>query len=155
MQHKIPLKLDTKLVRQKLRHLNPMLLPIIEKEFKKLWEDKIILPLRFSNWVANIVHVRKKNGEIWICMDFRNLNRYSLKNNYPLPKMDHILQRVVGSKHLSIIDGFSSYNQIVVHKEDQEKTTFTTPWGTLCMEKCLLVWTMQEPPSKEKWIFLL
>ena len=62
-------------------------------------------------------------------MDFRNLNRRSLKDNYPLPKMDHILQRVVGSKHLSMIDGFSSYNQIVVHKEDQEKTVFTKPWG--------------------------
>ena len=63
MQHKIPLKPDTKLVRQKLRHLNPMLLPIIEKEIK-LWEVKIILPLRFSNWVANIVPICNKNGEI-------------------------------------------------------------------------------------------
>ena len=110
MQHKIPLKPDTKPVRQKSRHLNPMLLPIIEKEIKKLWEAKIILPLRFSDWVANIVPVRKKNGEILICVDFRNLNRCSLKDNYPLPKMDHILQRVVGSKHLSMTDDFSSYN---------------------------------------------
>ena len=110
MQHKIPLNLDTKPVREKLRHLNPMLLPIIEKEIKKLWEAKIILPLRFSNWVANIVPVRKKNGEIQICVDFRNLNRCSLKDNYQLPKMDHILQRVVGSKCLSMIDGFSIYN---------------------------------------------
>jgi hypothetical protein len=135
MQHKIPLKPDTKPVRQKLRHLNPMLLPIIEKEIKKPWEAKIILPLIFSNWVANIVLVCKKNGEIRICVDFRNLNRCSLKDNYPLPKMDHILQRVVGSKHLSMIDGFSGYNQIVVHKEDQEKTMFTTPWGTFMYEK--------------------
>ena len=110
MQHKIPLKPDTKPVRQKLRHLNPTLFPIIEKEIKKLWEAKIILPLRFFNWVANIVPVHKKKGEIWICVDFRNLNRCSLKDNYPLPKMDHILQRVVGSKSLSMIDGFSGYN---------------------------------------------
>lgn len=129
MQRKIPLKPDTKLMRQKLRHLNPMLFPITEKEIKKLWEAKIILPLRFSNWVANIVHVHKKKGEIRICVDFRNLNRCFLKDNYLLSKMDHILHREVGSKHLSMIDGFSSYNQIVVHKEDQEKTTFTTPWG--------------------------
>ena len=112
-----------------------MLLPIIEKEIKKLWEAKIILPLRFSNWVANIVPVHKKNGEIQICVDFRNLNRCSLKDNYPLPKMDHVLQRVVGSKRLSMIDDFSSYNQITVHKEDQEKTMFTTPWGMLMYEK--------------------
>ena len=100
-----------------------------------MWEANIILPLRFSNWVANIVPVGKKNGEIWICVDFRNLNRCSLKDNYPLPKMDHILQRVVESKHLYMIDGFSGYNQIVVHKENQEKTMFTTPWGTFMYEK--------------------
>ena len=83
-----------------------MLLPIIEKEIRKLWEEKIIRPLRFSNWVANIVPVRKKNGEIRICVDFRNLNKCSLKDNYPLPKMDYILQKFVGSKRLSMIDGF-------------------------------------------------
>lgn len=77
---------------QKIRHINLVLLPIIENEIKKLWEAKIILPLRFSNWVANIVSVRKKNGKIRIRVDFHNLNRCSLKDNYPLPKMDYILQ---------------------------------------------------------------
>ena len=135
MEHKIPLKADAKPVVQKMRQINPMLLPIIEKEIKKLWEAKIIIPLRFSNSVANIVPVRKKNGEIRICVDFRNLNRCSLKDNYPLPKMDHILQRVVGSKRLSMIDGFSGYNQISVNGADREKTTFTTPWVTFMYEK--------------------
>ena len=87
-----------------------MLLPIIENEIKKLWKAKIIIPLRFSNWVANIVLVRKKNGEIRICMDFQNLNKCSLKDNYPLPKMDHLLQKVVGSSQISMIDGYSGYN---------------------------------------------
>ena len=54
----------------------------------------------------------------------------SIKDNYPLPKMDHILQRVVGSSRISLLDGFSGYNQILVQPEDQAKTTFTTPWGT-------------------------
>jgi hypothetical protein len=135
MEHKIPLKVDGKPVIQKIRHINPILLPIIEKEIKKLWEAKIIIHLRFSNWVSNIVPVRKNNGEIPICVDFRNLNRCSLKDNYPLPKMDHILQRVVGSKRLSMIDGFSGYNQIVVSEANREKTTFTTPWGTFMYEK--------------------
>ena len=77
MEHKIPLKADAKPIIQKIRHINPILLPIIEKEIKKLWEAKIIIPLRFSNWVANIVLVCKKNGEIHICVDFRNLNQCS------------------------------------------------------------------------------
>ena len=79
--------------------------------------------------------VRKKSGEIRLCIDFRNLNQVSLKDNYPLPKMDHILQRVVGSQRMSMLDGFSGYNQVVVHLDDHEKTTFTTPWGTFMYAK--------------------
>ena len=73
--------------------------------------------------------VRNNNGEIRLCVDFRNLNRASLKDNYPLPKMDHILQKVVGSSRMSMMDGFSGYNQVAVLPEDQKKTTFIMPWG--------------------------
>eukprot|EP00253_Pinus_taeda_P006823 PITA_06823 len=110
-------------------------MPLIEKEVKKLFDAKIIVPIRFSNWLANLVPVRKKNGEIRICIDFRNLNKASLKDNYPLPKMDLILQNIVGSQRMSMLDGFSGYNQILVHPDDQEKTTFTTPWGTFMYAK--------------------
>ena len=71
--------------------------------------------------------VRNKNGEIRLCMDFRNLNKASPKDNYPLPKMNHILQKVVGSSRMSMMDGFSGYNQVAVLSEDQKKTAFTTP----------------------------
>jgi hypothetical protein len=91
IEHKIPLKEETKSFRQKLRQINPMLFPIIKKEVKKLLDAKISIPLRYSEWVANFVHVRKNNGEIRLCVDFRNLNKSSKKDNYPLPKMAHIL----------------------------------------------------------------
>ena len=97
IQHTIPIKENEKRFRQKLRRINPLLLPLIEKEIKKLFETKIIVALRHSRWLANVVPVRKKNREIRICIDLRNLNRVSLKDNYPVPKMDHILQKVVGS----------------------------------------------------------
>ena len=71
--------------------MNPKLLPLIEKQTKKLFEAKIFVALRFSRWVENLVPVWKKNGEIRICIEFRNLNRVSLKNHYTLHKMDHIL----------------------------------------------------------------
>jgi hypothetical protein len=93
----IPIKKYHKPFKNKLRIINPLLLPLIEKEIKKLFEANIILSLRFSKWVANLVYVRKKSGEIRLCVDFINLNKVSLKENYPLPKMDHILQKVVGS----------------------------------------------------------
>jgi hypothetical protein len=79
--------------------------------------------------------VRKKSGEIRLCVDFRNLNRSSRKDNYPLPNMEHILQKVTGASRISMIDGFSGYNQISVMPEDREKTTFTTPWGTFMYAK--------------------
>jgi len=127
MQHKIPLKEDAKLYKQKLRQINPLLLPSIEKEIKKLLKAKIILPLRYSRWVEKLVPVRKKNGEIRLFVDFINLNRVSLNDNYPLPKMDHILQKVVGASRMSMMDGFSGYNKVSVHPEDQKKTAFITP----------------------------
>jgi len=108
---------------------------VIEKEVKKLLDAKIIVPLRYSSWVANLVPVRKKNGEIRLCVDFRNLNRSSLKDNYPLPKIEQVLQQVVGAQRISMVDGFSGYNQISMHPDDKEKTAFTTPWGTFMYDK--------------------
>jgi hypothetical protein len=78
--------------------------------------------------VSNLVPTKKKSREIKICIDFRKINKFSLKDNYPLPKMDHILQKVVGASRISLLDGFSGYNQVLAHPDDQEKTMFTTPW---------------------------
>jgi hypothetical protein len=108
---------------------------VVEKEVKKILDAKIIVPLRCFDWVVNLVPVRKKSGEIRLCVEFRNLNKSSLKDNYPLPKMDHILEKVVGENGMSMIDGFSGYNQIAVNKHDKEKIAFTTPWGTFMYEK--------------------
>jgi hypothetical protein len=83
-----------------------------------LFEAKIIVSLRFSKWVENLVPIRKKSGDIKLCVEFINLNNVSLKENYPLPKMDHILQKVVGSQKMSMLDGFSGYNPIMVHPDD-------------------------------------
>jgi hypothetical protein len=82
-----------------------------------------------------IVQTRKKSEEIRFCVDFRNLNICSLKDNYPLHKMDHVLQKVVQENIISMMDGFSRYNQVAMHLEDRENTTFTTPWGTFMYDK--------------------
>ena len=74
--------------------------------------------------------VRKKSGEIRLCVDFKNLNRASGKDNYPIPPMEHILQMVSGSKLFSLLDAFSGYNQVLAAKEDRLKTTFKTRRGT-------------------------
>jgi hypothetical protein len=79
IHHVIPIKKYHKPLKHKLRRINPLLLPLIEKEVKKLFESKIIVSLRFSKWVENLVSVRKKSGKIRLCVDFINLNRVSLK----------------------------------------------------------------------------
>ena len=106
IQYKVPLKPNVKPFRHKLRRIKPVLFPVIEKEVKKLLDAKIIVPLRYSSWVANLVHVRKNNGEIRFCVYLCNLNRSSLKDNYPLPKIDKILQKVVGAQRISMVDRF-------------------------------------------------
>jgi len=100
------LKPGIKPYKQKMRQINPLLLPSIEKEIIKLLQSKLIVPIRYSEWVANLLPVKKKNGEIRLCIDFQNLSQASMKDNYPLPKMYHILQNVIGSSILSMIDGF-------------------------------------------------
>jgi hypothetical protein len=74
--------------------------------------------------------VRKNIGEICLCVNFRDLNKVGIKDNYPLPNMKMLLQRVTGSALMSMLDGFSGYNQVIVVEEDRPKSTFVTPWGT-------------------------
>lgn len=109
-QHQIPLKPGTSPFRQKLRNFNPIIANAISKEVEKMFKARIIYPIHHSTWIANIVPVRKKNGEIRIYVDFQNLNQASLKDNYTLPNMDHILQTVSGSEMMSMLDGFSGDN---------------------------------------------
>ena len=82
----------------------------MQEEFMKLKDAGIIKPIRHSSWVSNLVLVRKKNGDIRLCVDFRNFNISSLKDNYCLPNMEAMLQRVTGSELMSMMDGFSGYN---------------------------------------------
>ena len=96
----------------------------------KLRDAGIIKLIRHSSWVSNLVPIRKKNGDIRLCVDFRNLNLSSLKDNYGLPNMEAMLQRVTCIELMSMMDGFLGYNQVVVKKYEQFKTAFTTPWGT-------------------------
>ena len=68
--------------------------------------------------------MRKKSGEMRICVDFQNLNRASDKDNYLVPPMEQILQMVSGSELFSLLDGFLGYNQVLVVEQVKLKTTF-------------------------------
>ena len=91
IQHVIPMKFQSKPFQQKLRKMHPALEPAVKKELNKLLTTRIIFPIHHTQWVANLVLVRKKNGDIRLCVDFQNLNRSSEKENYRVPPMEQIL----------------------------------------------------------------
>lgn len=81
---------------KKHRPINPTLSPKMQEKLAKLSDAKIIKPIRNLSWVSNLVPVRKKNGDLRLCVDFRKFNVASLKDNYPLPNMEAMLHKVIG-----------------------------------------------------------
>ena len=65
-----------------------------------------------------------------ICIDYRRLNKVTRKDHFPLPFIDQMLDRLAGNDYFCFLDGYSRYNHITITPEDQEKTTFTCPYGT-------------------------
>jgi len=146
--HRILLEDGAKPVRQPQRRLNPVILDVVKKEVTKLLQAGIIYPISDSQWVSPIHVVPKKtcltvvkneNKELiptrvqnsWrVCIDYRRLNQETRKDHFPLPFIDQMLERLAGKSHYCFLDGFSGYFQIHIALEDQEKTTFTCPFGT-------------------------
>ncbi|KAA3464785.1 RNA-directed DNA polymerase (Reverse transcriptase), Ribonuclease H-like protein [Gossypium australe] len=82
--------------------------------------------------VANVFPVPKKDGKVQMCVDYWDLNKASPKDNFPLPHIDTLVDNTACYSLFSFMDGFSGYNQIKIHPEDMEQTTFITLWGTFC-----------------------
>ena len=82
-------------------------------------------------------------------INYRKLNIATRKDHYSLPFIDQMLDRLEGHPHYCFLDGYSSYNQIAIAPEDQEKTTFTCPYELLLLEGCHLDYVMLLPPSKD------
>ena len=82
----------------------------MRKELSKIIEVNIFFPIKHFSWVANLVPARKKSGEIILCVDFRDLNRASLKDHHPLPSTEKILSKFSVIERFSFLDGFSRYN---------------------------------------------
>ena len=105
----------------------------IKEEVKKQLDARFFEVSKYPKWVANIVPVRKKDGKVRMCVDYRDLNRArSPKDNFSLPHIDTLVDYTANHSLFSFMDGFSGYNQIRIAPEDIEKTTFLTMWGTFC-----------------------
>ena len=86
--------------------------------------------IAYSDWVANIVPMPKKNGKVHMCIDYRHLNRANPKDYFPLPHIDTLVKNTATNRFFSFMDGFFGYNHIKMAEGDKAKTAFTTHWGT-------------------------
>ena len=86
--------------------------------------------VEYPEWLVNVVPIPKKDGKVRVCVDYRDLNKASPKDDFPLPHIDMLVDSTVGHSMLSFMDGFSRYNKILMALEDKEKTSFITEWGT-------------------------
>ncbi|KAM2080626.1 hypothetical protein ACFX1T_034375 [Malus domestica] len=106
---------------------------IISAEVDRLLEVGFIRDVWCPTWVSNVVVVGKKEKGKWrVCVDYTNLNRACQKDCFPIPKIDQTVDATAGYALLSFLDAYSSYNQIHMAVEDQEKTAFITERGLYC-----------------------
>jgi hypothetical protein len=129
-QHTITLLPSIKPIRQKQRRLNPHMQLVLKAKPERLLKAGFIKPVDLVDWVSPMVLVRKKNGKLRVCIDYRALNKYTAKDHFPLPFLNIILEEVAGKELYTYLDGYSGYNQIGIHPSNWHKTAFTTPWGT-------------------------
>ena len=87
--------------------------------------------------LANVVMVKKANGKWRMCVDFTDLNKACLKDNFPFPRIDTLVDSTARYELLSFMDAFSGYNQIKMNKDDQERTSFVTSQGLFCYKVIL------------------
>ncbi|MCO5598443.1 hypothetical protein L7F22_052538 [Adiantum nelumboides] len=128
-QYKIPLRLDARPIRMQRYRMNPNYAAKVKEEIDALLKAGFIAEVESSDWLFPIVVVPKKNGKLRICVDFKKLNEQTIKDPFPLPFTDTMLNQVAGHEMYSFLDGYSGYNQISLAEEDREKTAFITEWG--------------------------
>jgi hypothetical protein len=101
-------------------------------EVKRLLSAVVIREVKYPEWLANTVMVKKANGKWKMCIDFTDLNKACLKDEFPLPRIDSLVDAAASSELMSLLDCYSSYHQIWMKNEDEPKTSFITPSGTYC-----------------------
>ena len=100
------------------------LLKIKEEVIKQL-KVRFIKPMHQAKWITNVVPVPKKDGKVRMCMNFRDLNKAYLKDNFTILHIDVLVDNIAGSALMSFMDDFSGYNQIKMAPKDMTKTIFT------------------------------
>ncbi|KAG7533253.1 Ribonuclease H-like superfamily [Arabidopsis thaliana x Arabidopsis arenosa] len=119
-------------IKQKRRKLGTDRAQEVNDEVDKLLKIGSIREVKYPDWLANPVVVKKKNGKWRVCVDFIDINKACPKDSFPLPHIDRLVESTAGNELLTFMDAFSGYNQIMMNPEDEEKTSFITDRGIYC-----------------------
>jgi ribonuclease HI len=118
--------------KQKLRKMSDDKAEGARNEVKRLLSAGVIREVKYPEWLANTVMVKKANDKWRMCIDFTDLNKACPKDEFPLPRIDSLMDAAASSELMSLLDCYSGYHQIWMKKEDEPKTSFITPSGTYC-----------------------
>ena len=104
VEHRLPIKAGFKIYKWPARHVNPSIYDQIKEEINRLLDAGFIRSCRYADWISNIVPVEKKDsGKIRVCIDFRDLNKATPKDEYPMPITDMLINEVSGHHVISFI----------------------------------------------------
>lgn len=115
--------------------LSPRELEVLRETIKQQRAAGHIVPSK-SAWGAPVLFVRKADGSLRMCIDYRGLNSVTVRNNYPLPRMDELVDRLAGASWFTTLDLWGAYNQLRVHPDDEHLTTFVTSEGAYQYRVC-------------------
>ena len=112
VEHQLPMKPECWPIQQKLKRVKPEMLLKIKEEIRKQFDAGFLEVAKYPEWVANIVPIPKKDGKVRMCVYYRDLNRASLKDNFPLPHINTLVDNTSKNSLFSFMDDFFGYNQI-------------------------------------------
>jgi hypothetical protein len=127
VEHRLPLKPGFRPFQQQARQMKAEVLEEVKREAEKMLAADFIRPCRYAEWISSVVPVQKKDGRWRVCVDFRDLNRATPEDEYPMPIAETLINAAAGHKMLSFMDGNAGYNQIFMAPEDIHKTAFRVP----------------------------
>jgi hypothetical protein len=107
----------------------------VKAEVQRLLDTGFIREVFYPQWLANVIMVRKRNGKWWMCINFIDLNKCCPKDDFPLMRIDKIVDSTAGCEMMVLLDYFSRYHQIWLHKEDEEKTSYITPLAVFAISE--------------------
>jgi hypothetical protein len=132
IEHKLQVNPSPRPRKQRLHKIFDEKVVAMKVEVQRLMDAGFMREVDYPSWLANVIMVKKKNGMWRMCTDFTDLNKCCLKDDFPLTRIDKVVDSATGYKIMALLDYFLGYHQIWLRKEDEEKTCFITPFGTYC-----------------------